>query len=219
MLTSILTRGLSWLFPERCVGCGTRDNPLCDRCVALIPPPRNLETPELLAALPYNHPWIKKLIWRLKYYRGKHLATRLAEILGEKLLEELADINSFSAGTDRWLLVPVPASKTRGLMRGYNQAELLAKALAKKYPDFLAYNAGMVIKTRDTVPQAKILNRQERLENLIGVFAVVAPEPVTGRRIIIVDDVITTGATITEIKRVLKKAKARVVLGIALAHG
>lgn len=173
----------------------------------------------MLAALPYEHPWVKKLIWRLKYYRGRHLATRLAEIISEKLLEELADISNFTAGDDKWLVIAVPQSTTRRRTRDFNQAETLAKNLALQNNDFLEFKTGLVIKTKDTLPQAKILNRKKRLENVRGSFATTKAEGVYGRRVIIVDDVITTGATVSEIKRVLKDAGARVVLGIAVAHG
>ncbi len=221
----MIDRGLAWLFPERCAGCPARGTPLCDQCLALIPPPRDLETPGLLAALPYEHPWVKRLIWRLKYYRGRHLAERLAEIISEKLLEEISDLASLAIGdlaagtVDKWLVIAVPQSTNRQRTRGFNQAEMIAKHLVLQNSDFLELASGSVAKIKDTLPQAKVLNRKARLENIKGSFAVVKPEIVRGRRLIIVDDVITTGATVSEIKRVLKDAGARVVLGIAVAHG
>ena len=96
---------------------------------------------------------------------------------------------------------------------------MIAKHLVLQNSDFLELASGSVAKIKDTLPQAKVLNRKARLENIKGSFAVVKPEIVRGRRLIIVDDVITTGATVSEIKRVLKDAGARVVLGIAVAHG
>lgn len=219
MISSIISRGLNWLFPEHCVGCHKTGDPLCSACTSLIPAPRDLEESGFLAALPYEHPWVKKLIWRLKYYRGRHLAERLAEIISEKLLEELADISSFATGDDKWLVVPVPVGSTRRRTRGFNQAEALAKNLARQNSDFLEFKNGLVVKIRDTLPQAKILNRKKRLENVRGSFSVKAPARIRGRRVIIVDDVITTGATVGEIKKILKDAGARVVLGIAVAHG
>lgn len=219
MWNSIIDRGLSWIFPEYCLGCGKREDPLCDNCVALIHPPRDLEEPGLLAALPYEHTWIKKLIWRFKYYRGRHLGPRMADIISEKLLEELAEIASTSVNDQKWLIIPVPISKTRKRERGFNQAELLARALAEKHTDFLTLETKAVVKIKDTPRQAKVLNRQKRLANVIDSFAVTKPKAVYDRRIIIVDDVITTGATMNEIKRILKQSGARVVLGIALAHG
>lgn len=219
MLDSIIDRGLNWLFPEHCAGCYKPGNPLCPTCAALIPPPRDLEEPGLLAALPYEHPWVKKLIWRLKYYRGRHLAIRLAEIINEKLLEEIGDIASFAIGEDRWLVVAVPVSAARRRTRGYNQAEMIAKNLARQNASFFEHQNNLVAKIKDTLPQAKILNRQARLNNVKGSFQINHPQIVSGRRVIVVDDVITTGATVTEIKKVLKDAGARVVLGLAVAHG
>ena len=219
MLDSIIGRGLNWLFPERCAGCYRLGNPLCQTCAALIPPPRDLENPGQLAALPYEHPWVKKLIWRLKYYRGRHLAFRLAEIINEKLLEELSDVASFAVGDEKWLVVAVPSSATRRRTRGYNQAEMIAKNLARQNNNFFEHKTDLVIKIKDTLPQAKILNRQARLNNVKGSFQITKPQAIYGRRVIVVDDVITTGATVNEIKKVLKEAGARVVLGIAVAHG
>ncbi len=226
MIGSIVSRGLNWLFPERCVGCRTTNTPLCHYCAALIPPPRDLENPGQLAALPYEHPWVKKIIWRLKYYRGRHLAPRLAELISERLLEELSDVASFAVGdlnatgqAEKWLVVAVPVSTTRKRARGYNQAEAIARSLAAHNSDFLEFKTDVISKIKDTLPQAKILNKKARLKNVKNSFGVVSPETVRGRRVIVIDDVITTGATIAEIKMVLKEVGARVVLGIAVAHG
>lgn len=215
----MVDRGLQWLFPERCVGCPARGTPLCDQCASLVPAPKDLESPGLLAAMPYEHPWVKKLIWRLKYYRGRHLAPRLAEIISERLLEELAELASLSIGAEKWLVVPVPVSAARRQERGFNQAEMIARHLVERNNSFLELQYDMVRKIKHTLPQAKILNKKARLANIAGSFLIANPEVARGRRLIVIDDVITTGATMNEIKRVLREAGARVVLGIAVAHG
>lgn len=113
------------------------------------------------------------------------------------------------------LVTWVPIHPRKLKLRGYNQAELLAKALS--------FNLGLpcmdlLSKKKETKPQSK-LNREERLKNILGVFE---PKPsimVFGKRILLVDDVITTGATASECARVLKKMGAEKVYVLALARG
>ena len=76
----------------------------------------------------------------------------------------------------------------------------------------------IVFKKIDTLPQAKITNRKRRLENVRGVFDIKNPENIKGKTIIIIDDVTTTGGTILEIMKILKKSGAKKVIGFAVAH-
>jgi ComF family protein len=116
-------------------------------------------------------------------------------------------------------VVPVPISNTKLRIRGYNQSCTIAKAFcdcADKGVFELKDN--VIFKKIETTPQAKISNRKQRLENIRGVFEIKNSRIVKGRTIIIIDDVTTTGGTLNEIIRVLKKAGAKKVVGFAIAH-
>ena len=102
----------------------------------------------------------------------------------------------------------MPLSAKRKRKRGYNQAELIAEELSSRLK--LPLIDGALVKTKENKSQAK-LKRREREENVRGVYEVTAPEAFKGRRVLVVDDVMTTGATLGEVSRILYKAKARSV--------
>ncbi|MDZ7413507.1 MAG: ComF family protein [candidate division KSB1 bacterium] len=103
------------------------------------------------------------------------------------------------------VLVPIPLHPARRRERGYNQSELLARRAAKVCG--LPVETDLLRRTRYTRPQSQ-LGASERAKNVAGAFAVRLPAEVGGRRVILVDDVLTTGATASECARVLKEAGA-----------
>ena len=133
-------------------------------------------------------------------------------------MEELADLKTFYNFTDPYL-VPIPVHKKTLRDRGFNQAEKLAQALIKiDKGKNLKILINALQKIKNTGHQAKIKNKKERMINLKGSFAVKKPELVKNKNIILVDDVITTSATLCEAKKVLEKAGARKVVAFTLAH-
>jgi len=113
------------------------------------------------------------------------------------------------------LLVPVPLHPTRLIKRRYNQATLLARALAKITPARFAPD--ILFRSRRTDSQGGF-NARARVENVRGAFSVKQSEPIRGRRIVLIDDVFTTGATLESCARTLKRAGAAQVDGICLAR-
>jgi ComF family protein len=117
------------------------------------------------------------------------------------------------------VVIPVPLSAERRKIRGYNQAEHIARSFCDMGEHgIFELKSALVIKRKNTVPQAKIANRTKRLQNIRGAFTLTDPKFIKGRNIIIVDDVTTTGGTLTEIMDLMKKAGAKKVLGFAIAH-
>ncbi len=106
-------------------------------------------------------------------------------------------------------MIPVPLHRTKLRQRGFNQAELIARAAVKISPaqDRLHLCAGVLERKRETASQTGLTSHQRR-ENLRGAFAVAQPELVKGREVLVVDDVYTTGATVSECARVLRRAGA-----------
>lgn len=116
---------------------------------------------------------------------------------------------------DAELLIPVPLHLTRLIKRRYNQATLLARALAKICPAEFAPD--ILFRTRRTDSQGGF-NARARLENVRGAFSVKQPDRIKGRKLVLIDDVLTTGATLEACARSLKQAGAARVDGICLAR-
>lgn len=131
----------------------------------------------------------------------------LAEALAAQLLPVLPE--------DFDLLVPVPLHPNRFRERGYNQSALLAKALAEQ--SGIPWQPCLQ-RVRDT-PHQTGLNRSQRLENLEGAFALHKKANIAGKRIVIVDDVFTTGTTLRQCAKVLHQHGASQILGVTLASG
>ena len=141
----------------------------------------------------------------LKYQGVKHLAKPLAEIVKERIWKKLE--------TENWLVIPVPLSKNKLRHRGYNQAEMIAGELSGNV------RADILFKKFHTKSQVEVKDKEERLANIIGSFEARNPEKIKGKKIILIDDVLTTGATMSEAKKVLKQAGAKKVVGVVVARG
>jgi ComF family protein len=131
-----------------------------------------------------------------------------ANVLGRMLAEAIARLEpEFPA--EGVAVVPVPLHRTKLRQRGFNQAELIARAALKinPAPDRLRLCAGVLDRTRETASQIGLTSHQRR-ENLRGAFRVAQRELVQGREVLVVDDVYTTGATVSECARVLRRAGA-----------
>ncbi|HEC30480.1 MAG TPA: ComF family protein, partial [Candidatus Yonathbacteria bacterium] len=115
------------------------------------------------------------------------------------------------------LLIPIPLSRKRRWSRGFNQAEVLARAISEAEQPTLILSTALR-RTKHNNPQTLIKNKDLRLQNMRGVFEVRNPKEITGKRIIVIDDITTTGATLHEATKVLKKAGAKEAIGFAVAH-
>ena len=153
----------------------------------------------------YEEP-LKEVIHRFKYQGKTACLPGLASFA--KKLPHLAEVE----GAD-WI-VPVPLHPSRLRERGFNQALLLARAFFPKDPRIIP---SLLIRSRPTEPQANF-NGAARRTNLKNAFAVVAPQLLAGKKILLVDDVFTTGTTVNECARVLKKAGAAEVVVLTLAR-
>ena len=201
----IFNKILTVLFPQKCLGCKKENEILCPDCLLKINRP---DTPFLKGvhiAANYQDMVLKKALWMLKYQGVKQLAKPLAELIRERIWKKLE--------TENWLVVPVPLSKKKLRRRGYNQAEMIARELS--------YNvrADIMFKKFHTKSQVEVKDKEERLANIVGSFEVRSPRAIRGEKIILIDDVLTTGATMREAKKVLKQAGAKKVAGVVVARG
>lgn len=209
---------LNILFPIRCISCNKKYTKyLCLECLEKIPFQNNTNDPFIFSAFSYKNTIVKKALWELKFYGKQEIATGLSEKAYEILLDELQDKNMFN-DFENPVLVPIPLHKKRYRERGFNQAELISKVLYKKNPSLFSLDAQNLIRTKYTKPQAKISQKNERLSNISDCFEVTKSHNFHNKNIILIDDITTTGATINEAKKILKKAGARNVYGFTLAQ-
>lgn len=222
---------LDLLFPIACQRCGAEGDYLCLACQTKIEPPitrclacgknspagrvhaecKNSRThlAGLLVAADYRETSIQRLIWHMKYNSVHTAATALSRILADYLVK--ADLLDYFAGA---AVIPVPLHSRRQKERGYNQAALLAENLARALG--LDYRP-ILKKIRPTKSQTD-LSRVARMENVRDSFAA-SPLPSLGeRKILLIDDVATTGATLNECARELKKQSPAEIWGLVVAR-
>lgn len=209
---------LDIIFPAKCLSCGTFGADLCIKCLFRTPPAERESLSWIFPLYDYRYPPLKKALWLLKYKGRKRLAKVFAEALYGRILEELSDL-SIMENFRNVVLIPIPLSKERYRERGFNQAELICKELLKldKGENFTIIS-DVLIKPINTKHQAHIENRGERLKNIIGSFSAKNTNLILKKNIILLDDVTTTGATLSEARKVLKEAGARKVVAFTVAH-
>lgn len=175
---------------------------LCGKCLKTNNTPFRLSR----SAVHYD-PASKNLILAFKFMDRTDNAKTLARWLN------LAGKDIWKEGAD--VLIPVPLHYTRLLKRRYNQCGLLASELQKLSGIAVDYTS--LIKHKSTRPQVEFSGRQ-RVKNIKGVFSVKHPEKIKGRRIVLIDDVMTTGSTLKECALALKKAGAKSVDTLTVAR-
>src|SRR3989344_1963821 len=160
MSEGILAKLLDLLFPRSCVGCGTKHELLCQYCLANLPTADN-DKENCRACYAYADKTVRLAIWQLKYKHKRGFGEILGTSLGELLLEDLSDLAELG-NFHNPLLVPVPISTKRLRERGYNQAELIAEAVARVTS--LPFLPKAILKIRDTPSQVSHHNRTKRLK-------------------------------------------------------
>ncbi len=214
---------LNLVLPMRCVACGRDKTLLCYGCADKLKILRHQECPRcrkanksgrvccgtdfvlnrLVVTFRYQqNDIIQKLVKQFKYHYSLELARYLRRAMMKQIIEYFCPPD--------YIFVPVPLDKKRRRERGFNQAEVLAEnigpmwdCLQRKVHD--RHQAG--------------LNRRERLTNVIGLFSLKEGFDVRRKRLVLIDDVATTGATLNECAKVLLEAGAKEVSALVLARG
>jgi ComF family protein len=152
---------------------------------------------------------LRELIHLLKYNGIRPAAKVLGGMLADAFTTLEPAFERLTFEQEPILVIPVPLYQAKRRQRGFNQAELIARAALRFYParERLQLVSNLLLRTRDTTSQIGLSTHQRRA-NLRGAFAVARATEVTGREIILVDDVYTTGATATECAQVLRRAGA-----------
>jgi len=239
-LVTLMRRALHVVLPVDCSSCGVSldedpvpffcrpcwasiqplRGPACPRCgrpfastIALTYSPDHLCTACRLRRPAFTRAWscypyegsLQDAIRMFKYHSKVALADALGELMGK----------AFRDSPDVDVLLPVPLHASRLREREFNQSLLLADRLHRRLGVPLSY--GNLVRLRDTQPQTE-LTRSARLKNLRRAFSVLHPEEVDGKRLLLVDDVFTTGTTVNECAKALRKAGAADVFVCTLAR-
>lgn len=220
---------LSLLFPKACLVCKKGDKYICRRCLDKVQKspqvcfschrfsPRGLTHPSCKSKTKvdgflsvYRYSGVIRLsLIRFKYNFAYDVAHELAEAFSNEISPNLIPRNS--------VIMPIPLHNKRQLWRGFNQAELLGKLVAENVN--LDFADNILIRIQNNPQQAR-LDKVSRLRNTCGIFAVNKSqrEKLRGKTIVIFDDVCTTGATIEEAAKVLKREGVEKIWAMSLAR-
>src|SRR5690554_6606003 len=198
---------IALLFPELCVCCDralvSQEKHLCTPCLYHLPvtgfhhDADNLAMRQLAGRIPLNAlasylyfsagSSVQRIVHRIKYQKGFALADYLGFLYG-------LELGKAAAFRSCDLIIPVPLHKKRLRWRGYNQSEYFARGLASALS--ISVNTDALVRTDNSRSQTKSKTRWERFENMQGIFQVTNPALLKGKHVLLVDDVLTTGATL-----------------------
>jgi len=227
-LSRLSSRAIDLLFPPRCLNCGAFGSYICDACRQAMPralPPRcqicwmperqtgscprcRLQKPAFEAArAAFIHTGAaREAVHALKYQGLSAIVPLMAELMADFLENHPLEAD---------LLVAVPLHRRRQRQRGYNQAALLARELSRRLDMTTA--PGAVRRLRSAPPQARLSDHDSRLANVAGAFAA-DPAQVQGMRILLIDDVMTSGATLNACASALREAGAASVSALTFSR-
>lgn len=235
-MVKIFSKLIEFLFPPACPLCDTPvslhgelcatcwtsfnwiSNPKCTKCGYPFPADLDLgETPlcPVCASGKNELDWIRSACVydeasRFAMLPFKHSGRiKYAHFMSRAMIWALCDID-----IDADIVMPVPLASRRLFKRGYNQAALLARPIACALGVPMDFDSVR----RKYRPDMGHKNARQRIENIRGVFSVVQPDRICGRKILLVDDVMTTGATFAEMRRVLMRAGAVAVYGVTFCR-
>lgn len=202
------------LFPPKCILCrkllSREETDLCNACREEAPAYHiSKTTPQFLdsfVAVWYYEDSVRESLLRFKFRGARSYGEVYGRLVAMKLLETVEG--------DFDLLTWIPVSPLRKLRRGYDQVELIAKSVGAELG---VEPVPTLKKIRHNRPQSRISDGAKRRANVLGAYCVMDPEVVSGKRIVLLDDILTTGATMSEAARMLKTAGAKEVHSAAVA--
>lgn len=205
---------LRWVFPPKCILCRKllkdAETDLCKSCRQEAPeftfPKKNFSFIARWTALWYYEGAVKESLLRFKFKNRPGYADAYGKLLAMRLLHDEM--------TDFHILTWVPISPKRKKERGYDQVELIAKAVGK---ELSVTPVATLYKHRNAPPQSGIKNAAARKANILNAYKPLDPACYKGKRILLLDDIVTTGSTASECARVLMTAGAKEVIFAAVA--
>lgn len=212
---NFINSALDYFFPPICGMCGEiNENYICNNCY------ENIKKIKKCVINEYNNRNFSKHLYIFKYegiIRNKIIEYKfedkgyLYKVFAKIILSDKKTCN-FIKKYD--VIIPVPISKKRKKKRGYNQSELVANELAQKLNQDIWTD--IIIKKKDNKPQSE-LNKLERIKNVEDIYEINKPIEVKNKKVLLLDDIYTTGSTVNEIARKLKQNQTQEIGVITLA--
>ena len=207
-------RILNLLYPPRCILCRRllkkEETDLCTDCRYEAPffpdTKRNLQFLDSFAAVWYYESSVRGSLLRFKFRGARGYAASYGKLLAMRLMQQ------YPEGFE--VLTWIPVSRLRKLRRGYDQVELLAKAVGRELG---MIPVSTLKKVRHNRQQSRISESAQRRANVLGVYRVTDPDLIRDRRVLLLDDILTTGATAGECARVLLTCGAKEIHCAAVA--
>lgn len=238
---------LDIIFPIHCLNCGAettgkkKNKWLCTNCIKKFIPHTGFYCPgcdarsitgkfcincrryylldRLLYPFSYKDKKIEAIVKAFKYRFIKDLDRQIVYLLNKYLEKISAKGDEFNF--NHYLITTVPLTKRRLNWRGFNQTELIAQGIyefLKSHYEGLEFNPHILKRIKHTTPQTE-LKGEQRFQNVKNIFEYINKQNAVGRKILLIDDVYTTGATMNECARILKEAGAEEVAGLVFAKG
>lgn len=206
---------IDFVYPPTCGICGKLNNDfLCKKCEKVLETEAIYGVDKVLEKYFNEHLYIfvyqgilRRIILKYKFQEEAYLYKTFVNFLlkNENFFEKIKKYDT---------IVPVPISKKRLKKRGYNQSELIAKEIA--YNSDLKLETACLLKVKNIIEQSK-LNKEERMKNIQGVYKLTNMEKLYKKKILLVDDIYTTGSTVNECAKVLREANPRKIGVFTLA--
>lgn len=206
------------LYPEQCIACNRKGASLCAFCERTIITKPTMLGDWLVALFEYRQPIVNKAIKDLKYRHCRGVSDYFGNALYREFFSPLAR-KPDEAG--EIVLIPIPGSIEGNQRKGYNHAAEIALGVvkaAKAHDLNIVAEIDVLKKACCAGQQVKTASRGAREMNMKDAFVIEHPERVQGKHVVIIDDVVTTGETMRAARALLKKAGAKKVIGIAVAH-
>jgi ComF family protein len=194
-----------WIGCRHCGGAVSEELQSQKHCHLCLNPPRLFDTVVTLGAY---RDYLREVVLRMKYPRQSALTTAMGRLLADKRSDSLAALQAD-------MIVPIPMYWFRRLKRGVNSPELLANCMGRKLG--VPVRRRLLVRCKNTRPQVE-LSPTQRFKNVHGAFRIRSTNSLKGARVLLVDDVLTTGATGSEAARVLKQAGAAMVAVAVVAR-
>ncbi len=212
-MISLLIQGISWilniLFPVACIVCDKEGPDLCADCIGNFKWPKPTKIPWITSLWNYRDPNVERMVRHIKNLPNGRIACIIAGLFSERILNRPENPES-------WVVTSLPISRKRFRERGYNQSELLAKPIAQTFG--FPYLPDVLTKARHTAKQGTSKTKEDRLANVVGAFTVRKPELILNKNVILIDDVTTTGATLSEARKALLLSGAARVIAWTVAN-
>lgn len=189
-------------------------SPFMNKNISYIPTAPENKLADVFSLFDYQHPQGKEIIYHIKKFQDRYIQEEIAEHMREHVLEYIGEQQLFGYFISP-IVTTVPLTKKSKKIRNFNQCENIARFFARNISG--TYKE-IFLKTKETQKQALIRSRSKRKLNIKNSFQIINNMNIEHQDVIIIDDLVTTGATIAELFNIARKNKVRNIIAITVAH-